>query len=164
VYASVGRKPQLLLAVIDMTLAGSADTPAAEQRDYVRAVRAAPTAEAKLAVYASALARLLPEVAPLQEALRRAGEADEECAAVWRGLVDRRAANMRLFAADLRATGQLRADLDDATVADIVWATNSAEFFALLSSRGWDSGRYESLLVDVWTRLLLGPPGAAPDP
>ena len=38
VYASVGRKPHLVLAVIDTVLGGSA----AEQRDYVQAIRAEP--------------------------------------------------------------------------------------------------------------------------
>ena len=52
VYAKVGRKPQLLIAVHDLALAeGPAPLPA-EQRDYVRAVRAAPTAAAKLRTYA----------------------------------------------------------------------------------------------------------------
>jgi AcrR family transcriptional regulator len=159
VYASVGRKPQLLLAVIDMTLADSADALPAEQRTYVQDIATATTADEKIAIYAAALARLLPQVAPLQEALRRAGESDEECAAVWRHLVERRAANMRLFAADLRATGRLRPDLDDDRVADIVWATNSAEFFSLLAQRGWSPAEFEVLLVDLWTRLLTGPEG-----
>ena len=43
-------------------------------------------------------------------------------------LADRRAANMRLFAADLRSTGELRDDLADNEVADLVWSTNAAEF------------------------------------
>ena len=41
-------------------------------------------------------------------------------------------ANMRLFAADLRATGELRADLTDDEVADVVWSMNAAEYRALL--------------------------------
>ena len=52
VYASVGRKPQLLLAVHDMALAGGPEPVPAEQRDYVRAVREAPTARAKIETYA----------------------------------------------------------------------------------------------------------------
>jgi AcrR family transcriptional regulator len=162
VYASVGRKPQLLLAVIDMTLADSTDALPADQRSYVQDISAATTAEEKIAIYAAALARLLPLVAPLQEALRRAGDTDEECAVVWRQLVDRRAANMRRFAADLRSTGQLRPELDDDTVADIVWATNAVEFYSLFDQRGWDGTRFETLLVDLWTRLLLVPASHGP--
>ena len=73
VYAAVGRKPQLLLAVHDMVLAGGQDGVPAEERDYVRAVRAAPTARAKIETYAAALGRVLPTNAPLMIALRDAG-------------------------------------------------------------------------------------------
>ena len=57
VYAAVGRKPQLLLAVHDMALAEGPVPVPAQQRDYVRAVAAAPTAEAKIRTYAAATAR-----------------------------------------------------------------------------------------------------------
>ncbi len=155
VYASVGRKPALVLAVIDMVL-GDADQPiAAVDRGYVREIREAATAAEKIAVYARALADLMPVVAPLQEALREAGRTDAECAAAWSGLVERRAANMLLFARDLRATGRLREDLDDRQVADLVWSTNSAEYFLLLAQRGWNAEQFGAHLVDLWTRLLL---------
>jgi hypothetical protein len=42
-YEAVGRKPQLLLAVHDMELAGREAPVEAEQRDYVRQIRAAPS-------------------------------------------------------------------------------------------------------------------------
>ena len=155
VYTSVGRKPELVLAVIDMVLGGTDEPVPAEQRDYVQAVRAEPSARGKIEIYAEALARLVPRMAPLQEALRKAADTDVSCAATWRHLVDRRAANMRLFAAELRATGQLREDLTDEKVADIVWSTNAAEYWLLLEQRGWVPERYQALLVDVWSRTLL---------
>jgi AcrR family transcriptional regulator len=155
VYASVGRKPQLLLAVHDMVL-GSADEPIpAEQRDYVRAVRAAQGARAKIAVYAEAMGRLLPRTVPLADALRVAALSDPECRSVWDGLNERRAANMRLLAADLRATGELRADLGDDEVAHLVWSLNSPEFYLLATSRGRTAEQYAALVRDVWTRTLL---------
>ena len=155
VYASVGRKPQLILGVIDITLGESADALPAEDRRYVVDIQAACTAPEKLAIYAAALARLLPHIRPLQEALGQAAAVDPECAAAWRQLVDRRAANMRLFAADLRTTGELRPDLSDDQVADIVWATNSVEFFALFAQREWRPAQFEELLLDMWRRVLL---------
>ena len=155
VYASVGRKPELVLAVIDMVLGGAAQPVPADQRDYVQAIRSEPTARGKIEVYAGALARLIPRTAPLQEALRKAGDTDAACAATWRRLVSRRAANMLLFAAELRSTGDLRGDLSDQEVADIVWSTNAAEYWLLLDQRGWTPARYEALLVDVWSGTLL---------
>jgi AcrR family transcriptional regulator len=160
VYASVGRKPQLLLAAHDLVLGDHVvdeeGTPvAALRRRYVVEVRAAVGARAKIATYARALGRLLPVTAPLLEALREAGLDDEECRAVWQGVEERRATNMRLFAADLRATGELRSDLDDDGVADLVWSMNSAAYYTSLARRGWDGDRYAALVCDVWTRSLL---------
>jgi AcrR family transcriptional regulator len=162
VYASVGRKPDLVLAVIDMVL-GTADQPvAAEARDYVQRIRSAHTAEEKLTIYARALGGLLPSVAPLQEALRQAGRGDAACARAWSGLVSRRAGNMLLLARDLRTTGQLRADLDDQQVADVIWATNSAEYFLLLAQRGWTPEQFGDHLADLWVRVLLDPRASGP--
>jgi AcrR family transcriptional regulator len=155
VYASVGRKPQLLLAVVDMALAGGDEPVPAEERGYVRAIRAAATAEEKISIYAHALGEVLPRTAPLLEALREAARTDPGCAAVWTQVNDRRAANMLLFARDLRETGRLREDLTDQQVADVVWSTNAVEFYALLAGRGWDGPRVGALLADLWTRLLL---------
>jgi AcrR family transcriptional regulator len=154
-YASVGRKPQLLLAVHDMVL-GSADEPIpAEQRDYVAAMRAAEGARAKLATYAEAMARLLPRTVPLVESLRVAGQDDAECRRVWDGFNQRRADNMLLLARDLRATGEVRNDLTDEDVAHLVWMTNSPEFYRLSTSGGRTPEQYAATVLDLWTRTLL---------
>jgi AcrR family transcriptional regulator len=157
-YETVGRKPQLLLAVHDMELAGADAPVAAEQRDYVQQVRAAPTAVAKITTYTEALARLLPKTVPLLDSLRAAGEKDPACREVYQAVRERRAANMRLFAADLRSTGELRDDLDDDTVADLVWSMNAPEYFLLITSRGWTPERYAAMVRDVWIRTLLRNP------
>lgn len=154
VYASVGRKPQMLLAVHDAVLGGGDPVPA-EQRDYVRAVREAVGARAKIAVYAEALGRLLPGSVPIAEALRVAGQTDPDCRAVRAALDDRRARNMRLLAADLRATGELRDDLTDDAVADLVWSMNSPEYYLLVTGRGATPEEYAGRVADVWTRTLL---------
>lgn len=161
VYAAVGPKPRLLLAVIDMALADAPTPVLAEERDYVRDIRAAPTAAEKIQTYAAALGRRMPIVAPLLLALRDAGLSDPDCRAAWEQVTERRAANMLLFAADLRATGGLREDLSDQQVADLVWATNSPEFFALLAARGHTADSYARTLADLWTRNLLVRAGSA---
>ncbi len=159
VYTSVGRKPALIRAVIDMVLADSDDPLPAEQRGYVQRIREATSAAAKIRIYAAALAHLLPVVAPLQEALREAGATDPGCARAWASLDDRRAGNMLLFAADLRSTGELRPDLDDRHVADVVWSMNSAEYFTVLTRRGWSPEQVGAHLADTWIRALLEPSG-----
>ncbi|MDQ2755999.1 MAG: TetR/AcrR family transcriptional regulator [Actinomycetota bacterium] len=155
IYASVGRKPDLVLAVVDDILGEGAGPVPAEQRTYVNALREAPTARAKLATYAAAMARLNPQIAPLLQALVRAGEDDPGCQQAWRRIDERRAANMLLLAADLRVTGQLREDLSDRAVADLIWSTNGWEHFVVLARRDITGDRYATHLTDLWCRVLL---------
>lgn len=155
VYTSVGRKPQLMLAVIDMTLASSDHPVAVEQREYVRAIHDAAGARAKLDTYATALGRVMPKVAPLFEALGQAALTDDECARLKSAIADRRAVNMRTLAAELRATGDLRTDVTDQHVADLLWTTNAPEYFALAMARGWSTATYAARLADLWRKVLL---------
>jgi hypothetical protein len=67
----------------------------------------------------------------------------------------RRAANMRLFAADLRSNGDLRDDLSDDDVADLVWSMNSPEYYLLLTATGRTPQEYAAFVADVWMRVLL---------
>ena len=158
VYATVGRKPQLLLAVHDMALAEGPEPVPAEQRDYVRAVAAAPSAEEKLRIYAAAMARVLPQTVPIMRALREAGATEPECAAQHDAISRRRAANMRRFVADLRATGELRPELSDDDAADLVWSLNSPEWYGLVTGTGRSPEQYAELFVDVLLRTLLTRP------
>lgn len=156
VYASVGRKPQLLLAVHDMILATSAEPVPAEERDYVRRIRDAPTAEGKIRVYADALADLLPRISALHLALRDAAAAGEPgCGELRESITQRRRANMRLFAADLRGTGRMRPDVTDDQAADLVWSMNSPDYFQLLVDAGYTPAEYADLVADVWTHVLV---------
>lgn len=155
VYSSVGRKPDLLLAVHDMALSGGDEPLPAEQRDYVRAVREASGARAKLEVYAAALGDRLPRTVPLAEALRSAGETDPACRRVHEHLEERRAQGMRRLAAELRATGELREDLDDEAVADLLRTMNSPPVYLLLSHGGAEPQRYVTAVTEVWTRTLV---------
>ncbi len=157
VYTSVGRKPQLLLAVHDMILGSSEEPLPAEERDYVRRLREAPTAEEKIRLYAEALADLLPRTVPLNLALREAGAREPECRKLRESISRRRRANMGLLAAELRGTGRLRPDLTDEQAADLVWSMNSPEYFQLLTDAGYTPEQYANLVADVWTRTLLTP-------
>ena len=155
-YAAVGRKPVILRQLLETAISGTDDEVPALEREYVARVRAAPTAAEKLALYASAVSEIGVRMAPVQLALAEAALTDPECAALRAEISARRAANMRLFAADLRATGELRADLTDDQVADIVWSMNAAEYRALLvGERGWTAEAFGRYLADAWTRILL---------
>ncbi len=154
VYASVGRKPELARLLIEIAISGSTQAVPAEERDYVQAIQAAPDAETKIAIYAAAMRMIAGRLAPVLGVLQQAAPAVPELAALWREIAERRAENMRRFAADLAAVATLRVDPGEA--ADIVWATNAPELYQLLvGQRGWTPERYERFLADTWHRLLL---------
>ena len=156
VYASVGTKQELLRILIETAISGGSHAVPAEQRDYVRAMQTEPDARKKLTLYAQALRQIHGRLAPLLRVLKDAAAVDKELDPLWKSIADRRAANMRRFAKELANTGQLRAEIDVEEVADVIWATNSPEFYLLLvSERGWAPERFETWLAQTWCRLLL---------
>jgi AcrR family transcriptional regulator len=156
VYELVGRKPVLLRELIEQALSGADSAVAAEEREYVEAIRAEPDPARKLTIYAQAVRQIQGRVAPLFLALRDASATEPEAKQVWTEISGRRATNMRKLVQDLKAAGGLRADLSIDEAADVIWATNSSELYVLLTvERGWRPDRYESWLGDTWCRLLL---------
>lgn len=156
VYATVGRKPALLRELVETAISGTEKAVPAEQRDYVARIRLATSARDKITIYAHAVTGIQERLAPVFVALRDAATTDQECAAMGAEIAKRRATNMGTFAADLRATGELRTDLSDQQVADIIWSMNAAEYWVLLvRERAWTPAQFAAWLTDAWTRLLL---------
>ena len=156
VYQLVGRKPELIIELIEQALSGTDHEVAGEHRDHVTAMRAQPHAVDKLRIYAKAMSETHQRLAPLFLALRDASSADESALRIWRQISGRRAMNMRRLVGDLAETGELRAGLVIEDAADTMWATNSPELYVLLTvERGWTAERYEQWLNETWTLLLL---------
>src|SRR5499427_5510306 len=63
VYAAAGRKPDLARLLVETAISGTDDAVPAEQRDYVKAVQAAPDADTKIAIYAAAVTAIAPRLA-----------------------------------------------------------------------------------------------------
>ena len=156
VYATVGRKPALLRELVETAISGTEQAVPADQRDYVARMRAADSAQDMITIYAHAITAIQQRLAPVFLALRDAAGTDPDCAALWTEIAERRAANMRRLAADLRTKGGLRSDLSDDRVADIIWSMNSSEYWVLLvRERSWTADQFADWLVDAWSRLLL---------
>ena len=154
IYATVGTKAALLRLLIETAISRTAAAVDAPARDYVRHIEAAGSATEKLSLYVEAITGIVPRLSPLLSAIRTSGDAD--ATALWSGISARRAANMRLFAASLRRTGEVRADLDDATIADTVWTLCAPETYELLVyTGGWSPAKYATWLNDALERLLL---------
>jgi AcrR family transcriptional regulator len=158
VYAAVGKKPALFRLLVESAISGEDEAVTAEQRDYVQAIRAEPDAANKLRIYAAALCRIHPRLAPLVTALQGAASLDSDLKALWGEISERRATNMRLFAENLALTGSLRANLSIPAAADIIWSLGSPEYYVLLvEQRGWPIAEFERWLGESWARLLLTP-------
>lgn len=156
VYATVGRKPQLVKLLVETAISNTDHEVPAAQRAYVQRIQAATTARAKLAHYAEAVVDIQGRLAPTVRALEASAAAEPELGAIWREISERRARNMKLFAAELIKTGEVRADLAADRVADVIWATNGPELYSLLVlQRGWSPSELVSWLADAWARLLL---------
>jgi AcrR family transcriptional regulator len=158
VYAAAGRKPEIFRLLLETAISGTDEAVPAEERDYVRRVRAADRAREKIEIYAAAVREIGERMAPLHRMLREAAGQSPDLAAIRDAIAQRRAANMRLFAQDLAATGDLRDGLDVDQIADVVWSTSSAEFYGLLVlERGWTPDAFQQWLADTWCRLFLVP-------
>jgi AcrR family transcriptional regulator len=156
VYAAVGRKPELLRELVETSISGSDRAIPGEQRDYVARMQAAGSAREKLRIYANAISVIQQRLAPVFLALRDAAVTNTDCAQLWTEISERRATNMRRLAADLRTTGEVRDDLSDDQVADIIWSMNAAEYWVLLvRERSWTTEQFAAWLNDAWARLLL---------
>jgi hypothetical protein len=101
VYAAVGRKPELARLLIETAISGTDHATPAEQRDYVRAIQDATDADTKIAIYAGAITAIAPRMALVLGIIQQAAPDEPELAALWTEIAERRAANMRLFVADL---------------------------------------------------------------
>jgi AcrR family transcriptional regulator len=155
-YATIGPKPAIFRLLIETALSGRDEAIPALDRDYVREMQAEPDPRRKLDRYAHAVRMIQGRLAPLVAHLREAARSEPQLAELWQEISSRRAANMRLFAAELAAAGGLRPGLSIDAAADIIWATNSPEFYLLLvHERGWSPDQFEAWLADSWKRLLL---------
>jgi AcrR family transcriptional regulator len=156
VYELVGRKPLIVRELIEQAISGTDVAVVAEERDYVKQIRATGDAVEKLRIYARAVSEIQTRMAPLHLALRDAASTEPEAAEVWTQISDRRAANMSKLVHDLAGTGRLRPGISLDEAADMLWLTNSAELYAMLTiERGWSPQRYERWLFETWRRLLL---------
>ena len=156
VYATVGTKAELFILMVEAALSGREEAVPPDEREYVRAIREEPDAARKLQIYASALVEIQPRLAPLFQVLQTAAPQDADLGALWQEISSRRAANMRLLAKNLTATGRVRPELTESVVADVLWSMNSPEFYLLLvGQRGWTPQEFGLWLAQAWSRLLL---------
>src|SRR5438270_9725533 len=110
--------------LIETAISGTDTAVPAEQREYVRAIRAEGDAARKLRLYAEALRVIQPRLAPLIRVLQEAAPLDAELKRLWESVAKRRADNMQVFVRDLASTSRLRPGLSQSKAADVIWSMN----------------------------------------
>ncbi len=151
IYALVGRKPDVIGALVEQSLGGSSEVTPAIERDYVAEIGMLDDPGAKLARYAAATRAMHERGAWLFGVLRDAAGGDPAAHDLLEYFSRRRADNMALFVHDL--------GLDDVVgeLADTIWATaDPLVFLRLTGERSWDPDRYESWLATLWQRFVAG--------
>jgi AcrR family transcriptional regulator len=148
VYAGFGSKAGLLIAAIDVAIAGDDDeTPLAERAAFA-ALGVGGRAK-RLGAAARIITGALVRAVPLMAALHEASASDETA----RARLDR-------YEADRRATVAAGLELilgkpASETLVDSMWALASPEVFTKLTrERGWPVDRYEGWLVQTAAAIL----------
>lgn len=154
VYKTYATKAGVLKALFDVSVAGDDDPIPMAQREVIQKVLDAPEATRKIAIYAEHLASTMPRTAPVQLLARDGAASSADAAAVWKQIRDETLTAMKMFAADLGKTGQLR--VSAAVARDVLWTYHAPELYELLVlERGWSAARYGEFITAALTDALL---------
>lgn len=154
VYKTYATKAGVLKALFDVSVAGDDDPIPMAQREVIQKVLDAPEATRKIAIYAEHLASTMPRSAPVQLLARDGAASSADAAAVWKQIRDETLTAMKMFAADLGKTGQLR--VSAAVARDVLWTYHAPELYELLVlERGWSAARYGEFITAALTDALL---------
>ncbi|GAA0573186.1 TetR/AcrR family transcriptional regulator [Kribbella sandramycini] len=158
IYKGFGTKAALAKAVFDFVIAGDDEPVAMIDRPETRAVQAEPDVRRKLRLYAAGVAERAARSARVQIMIRDGRHGDETLRATWQTLLDERLTGMTMFARHLLETGQLRAEITEAEIADVLWTYISVEIYELLVLlRDWSPERYAEFVGSGLITALCDP-------
>jgi len=163
IYKSVGNKPAVLKAVLDVAILGDDDTVPMLDRPMVAELRSEPDPRKLFVRYGQHIVTSWPRQVPLQLILRTAATVDTDAHRQWQAAQDERLTGMTAFAHNLAQRGFLRQDLDVAEARDILWALTAPEQYeVLVLQRGWPIDRVGRFITDAMIGTLL-PPNVSDD-
>jgi len=157
VYNTVGGKAALLKAVYDAMLAGDDEPVPIIERPTALAMRAATDPRRFLALYARMGREMYERVGPLLPIMLAEGAAgDREVRAFIDTIENERAAGTAGIAALLHERFGLRAGLNVADAADILWTLTAPDLpLRLVHRRRWSLDKFEAWLADAMAHALL---------
>jgi AcrR family transcriptional regulator len=156
VYGAFGTKAAVLVAAINVAVAGDDEQVALFDRPEMTDLATGTDGAAVAAGIAGMCRRLLERAGPLLHAADEAAVTDPALGELWARGHGMRLADMRRLARDLERSGLLRDDLDRGSAADILFALTSPETYRTFTvAREWSPGRYETWLRTTLARVLL---------
>ena len=118
-------------------------------------IRDAPSGVAAVREIVALQARMNPAVWAVARAVDAVRRTDEAAQRGWQDRLENRLAGCQEVVARLAKEGQLRADLDASTAADLLWAITSLRMWEdLVLQRGWSSRRYVRHLIALLLATL----------
>ncbi len=165
VYKTFGNKPALVRQVLGTAVVGDDEPVALMDRADMRAALRAPTGAQILAAFAEASIDILARLGPLLATLLVAARAGEpELREIAEQAGQQRLTDLTRVIDAIAATGDLRADLDAARAADVLWSIGSPEVYLQLTvDRGWSVADYRTWLAETLQATLLQRPAALAD-
>jgi AcrR family transcriptional regulator len=155
VYLAFDTKSGVVRAVWDTLLRGAPDIPVAEQPWY-REVIDERDPKRQLALNARNATAVKRRIGGLLRVIRDAAPVDADVHELWTLIQADFYANQRVIVQVLDERKALRADLDVARAADILWTLNHPDVWHLLvDERGWTPEQWEHWFADTSCAQLL---------
>lgn len=154
IYASVGRKPELLHLAWDITVGGDDENIVFHERPEVLAIRNETDLAHRFMLHAAFSTKTAQRIAPFQLMVQAAAGADPAAAAMLEEMGRQRLAGMSVMAREAAATGQLAVSEEECR--DVVWSmTDGTLWHRFVVERGWTNDRFAEWLGQVWVERLV---------
>ena len=153
VFSAVGTKPVILKTVIDQAMSGDDLPVAVADRPWFTEAVAEPDPRRAIRLHVRNICRIQERVVGLLRALETAAAVDADAADLHARVRRQRREGLAGIAADIAGKADLR--VDEAGLADVLFALPPDAYHRLVHEEGWSHDRFESWLADLVERTSL---------
>ncbi len=165
VFSAFGSKAGLLMACIDLALAGDDAAGPETERPLTEWVYDTADPVELLGRYATMMGVLARQAGPIYDVLVRAADAEPALAALLADVERQRLRAATMLAEGVAERNGLPSGVSIENARDVVWILNAPELYAGLSrKRRWSQRRYVSWARDALVKMLVQPATAGPVP
>jgi AcrR family transcriptional regulator len=158
VYLSFENKSGVLRGLWHLLLRGDRDTVAVGEQDWYRAVLEEPDPQRQLRLNMRNSLMVKSRAGAILEVIRDAASSDPDIGDLWARIQIEFHDNQRAVVQSIADKGALAPGVDVDGAADVLWALNHPNLYALLvGERGWSPERYEQWLGELLREQLLAP-------